>query len=80
MICLKNLRQNSCLRLSSVGITGLRNLAQSCIVPLKYTVMRESFLNRQMALYVLSLIWRKGYYGAYRTPSILRLFLFFFRR
>ena len=45
-----------------------------------YTVIRESFLNRQMALYVLSLIWRKGYYGAYCTPSILRLFLFFFRR
>jgi hypothetical protein len=42
------------------------------------TVMRESFLNRQMALYVFSLIWRKGYYGAYRTPDILRPFLFFF--
>jgi hypothetical protein len=35
-------------------------------------------LNRRMALYVLSLIWRKGYYGAYRNPRILRLFLFFF--
>jgi hypothetical protein len=40
--------------------------------------MPESFLNRQMALYVFSLIWRKGYYGAYRTPDILRPFLFFF--
>jgi hypothetical protein len=37
-------------------------------------------LSRQMALYVLSLIWRKGYYGAYRTPNILHLFLFFFLR
>jgi hypothetical protein len=45
-----------------------------------YTVIREHFLNKQIALYVLSLNWRKGYYGAYRTPSILRLFLFFFRK
>jgi hypothetical protein len=44
----------------------------------KYTVIRESFLNRQMASYVFNLIWRKGYYGAYRTPGILRPFLFFF--
>jgi hypothetical protein len=44
----------------------------------EHTVIRESFLNKQMALYVLSLIWRKGYYGAYRTPDILRPFLFFF--
>jgi hypothetical protein len=43
-----------------------------------YTVIRESFLNRQMGHYVLSLVWRKGYYGAYRTPDILRPFLFFF--
>jgi hypothetical protein len=43
-----------------------------------YTVIREIFLSRQMALYVLSLIWLKGYYGAYRTPNILRLYLFFF--
>ncbi len=43
-----------------------------------YTVIRESFLNRQMALYVFNLTWRKGYYGAYRTPGILRPFLFFF--
>jgi hypothetical protein len=43
-------------------------------------VIRESFLSRQMALYVLSLIGRKGYCGAYRIPNILRLFLFFFLR
>jgi hypothetical protein len=52
----------------------------SYIIYYNYTVIRESFLNRQMALYILSLIWRKGYYGAYRTPGILRLFLIFFRR
>jgi hypothetical protein len=33
-----------------------------------------------MDLYVLVLNYRKGYYGAYQTPSILRLFLFVFRR
>jgi hypothetical protein len=55
-------------------VTAVEQLAYIIV---GYTVTPASFFSRQIAIYVLILIWQKGYYGAYRTLYIFPCFCFF---